>query len=307
VGTGSRQTPTAAQERGEGGGWVWYCNVPAARLGDLLTDRQGRERSASLPPGCVRDHHLRELREAAARTLPPPLAAMVGGTAEPFVQAVLDIEVPRMAFGRVCLIGDAAFALRPHAAAGTAKAAADAWRLAEALEACGGDVVTALQRWEPGQLALGRDVLARTRKAGERTQVSGTWRIGDPLPFGAVPDGRQLLPGRSVMPGLPRKPIDCKMYSRPAPPPGGRRAGGVDIQFAELVYLQSIGCKMRLNAPQHAGVAGGVVARLRERILSNELAPAPALTRRRSPRSSASAASRSGTRSTSSPPRGSSG
>lgn len=30
---------------------------------------------------------------------------------------------------------------------------------------------------------------------------------------------------------------------------------------------------MWLNAPQHVGVAGGVVARLRERILSNELAP----------------------------------
>ena len=32
-----------------------------------------------------------------------------------------------MAFGRICLIGDAAFAVRPHAAAGTAKAAADGW------------------------------------------------------------------------------------------------------------------------------------------------------------------------------------
>ena len=32
-----------------------------------------------------------------------------------------------MAFGRVALIGDAAFAARPHAAAGTAKAAEDAF------------------------------------------------------------------------------------------------------------------------------------------------------------------------------------
>ena len=51
-----------------------------------------------------------------------------------------------MAFGRVCLLGDAAFALRPHAAAGTAKAAADAWALAEALAASGGDLQAALPR-----------------------------------------------------------------------------------------------------------------------------------------------------------------
>jgi 2-polyprenyl-6-methoxyphenol hydroxylase-like FAD-dependent oxidoreductase len=35
-----------------------------------------------------------------------------------------------MVFGRICLIGDAAFAARPPAAAGTVKAAADGWALA---------------------------------------------------------------------------------------------------------------------------------------------------------------------------------
>ena len=61
-----------------------------------------------------------------------------------------------MAFGRVCLIGDAAFALRPHAAAGTAKAAADAWALAETLATTQGDLQAALPRWERHQLAVGR-------------------------------------------------------------------------------------------------------------------------------------------------------
>ena len=44
-------------------------------------------------------------------------------------------DAPRMAFGRLCLIGDAAFVARPHAAAGTAKAAEDGWQLARALRA----------------------------------------------------------------------------------------------------------------------------------------------------------------------------
>jgi 2,6-dihydroxypyridine 3-monooxygenase len=98
-----------------------------------------------------------------------------------------------MAFGRVCLIGDAAFALRPHVAAGTAKAAEDGWRLGDAIAACDHDVPAALRRWEPGQLALGRRALARTREAGERSQLYNTWQVGDPLPFGLYEQGDSAL------------------------------------------------------------------------------------------------------------------
>jgi 2,6-dihydroxypyridine 3-monooxygenase len=96
-----------------------------------------------------------------------------------------------LAFGGVCLIGDAAFALRPHAAARTAKAAADASALAEALAAARGDLQAALPRWERRQLALGRAVLERTRRNGNKSRFQGTWRPGDPeLVFGLYEPGR---------------------------------------------------------------------------------------------------------------------
>jgi 2-polyprenyl-6-methoxyphenol hydroxylase-like FAD-dependent oxidoreductase len=60
-----------------------------------------------------------------------------------------------MVFGRVCLIGDAAFVVRPHTAAGTSKAAINAIELAQELQESGGDVVAALEKWEPIQLAMG--------------------------------------------------------------------------------------------------------------------------------------------------------
>ena len=174
--------------------WLWYRNVEAGQpLDDLLTDRHGERRSVSVPPGAVRDRHLAELRGAAAERLPGPLAATLTATDEPFVQTVFDVEVPRMAFDRVCLIGDAAFALRPHIAAGTAKAADDAWALGEAMAACHGDVPRALRRWEPGRLALGREALRRTRAAGERSQFECSWRVGDPLPFGLYEQGDSAL------------------------------------------------------------------------------------------------------------------
>ena len=55
--------------------------------------------------------------------------------------------------GRVALIGDAACAARPHAAAGTAKAAADGWALAAALGEAGGDIRAALTQVGAGAAA----------------------------------------------------------------------------------------------------------------------------------------------------------
>jgi len=88
-------------------------------------------------------------------------------------------------------MGDAAFAARPHAAAGTAKAAANAWALAEALEGARGDVETALLKWEPEQLTLGRNLVERARRIGNRSQFEGNWEPGDPsLNFGLYEPGR---------------------------------------------------------------------------------------------------------------------
>ena len=110
---------------------------------------------------------------------------------EPFVQVIYDIDVPRMAFGRIALIGDAAFAVRPHAAAGTAKACADGWALRDALRDAAGDPVAALSRWEPGQLALGQQLLQRTREMGDRSQFHQSWVPGDPsLRLGLYGPGR---------------------------------------------------------------------------------------------------------------------
>ena len=164
---------------------VWYRNVPDGEpLAELLTDRTGRRREVSLPPGAVREEYLEELR-AAAVGLPPAFAEVVVGIPAPFMQVMIDVEVPRMAFGRVCLVGDAAFTVRPHAAAATAKGADDVWALAAALARCDGDVEAALRAWEPSRLELGRALLRRNRDLGEGAQFRGDWVPGDPgLTFG---------------------------------------------------------------------------------------------------------------------------
>ena len=54
------------------------------------------------------------LTRGAARELNPCFVDLVQQTPDPFIQAIVDVVVPRMAFDRVCLVGDAAFVLRPR-------------------------------------------------------------------------------------------------------------------------------------------------------------------------------------------------
>jgi 2,6-dihydroxypyridine 3-monooxygenase len=170
---------------------VWYVNVAhGAPLDALMTGRDGVRRPVSLPPGAATEAAVTGMRQVARDQLADPIAEAVVSAPEPFVQVVTDIVVPRMVFGRICLMGDAAFAVRPHAAAGTAKAAADGWALAGELTAAGGDVPAALAAWERRQIALGRDLLARCREIGDSSQFLGTFRPGDPrLIFGLYGPG----------------------------------------------------------------------------------------------------------------------
>ena len=169
---------------------VWYRNADRGELGRVLTDRHGEARPVSVPPGLVAPHLVRELRDQARDLLAPPIAEFVRGVQEPFVQAIFDIHVPRMAFGRTCLLGDAAFAARPHAAAGTAKAAEDGWVLGEELLKSGGDVPAALESWQRRQLKLGAELLARTRWIGDTAQFGPGLTPGDRrLVFGLYEPG----------------------------------------------------------------------------------------------------------------------
>ncbi len=161
--------------------FVWYRNYPEGGPFDqLMTGRDGVRRTGTMPPGTIAEHLVAETRELARRTLAPTLAEVVLGCDQPMIQAIFDLESPHMAFDRVCLIGDAAFGLRPHVAAGQAKACADAWALRDALVEADGDVVAALALWEPRQLELGLRALRRTQEMGIASQFAGTMVPGDP-------------------------------------------------------------------------------------------------------------------------------
>jgi 2-polyprenyl-6-methoxyphenol hydroxylase-like FAD-dependent oxidoreductase len=109
------------------------------------------------------------LRAAAAALLPPQLEEVIRQTARPFLQPIYDVETPRMAVGRVALLGDAAFLARPHVAAGVTKAAADAMALARALQS-NDPIERGLARFEAARTGINRQVMQRGRDLGTYLQ-----------------------------------------------------------------------------------------------------------------------------------------
>ena len=89
---------------------------------------------------------------------------------QPFLQPIYDLEMPRMAFGRVAVLGDAAFVARPHVGAGVAKAAGDALALAQALEDHA-DTEAALRQFESLRIPFGEKIIERARRLGAYVQA----------------------------------------------------------------------------------------------------------------------------------------
>ena len=148
--------------------WVWYVGVGEADLPRLLIDRDGRQHHASLPLGGTPDGTTADLRDLARREVHPMLAAVVAATRQPFLQTIVDVVPVRTVFGRVCLLGDAAFVVRPHTAGATAKAARDATTLARALKRADRNVDAGLSSFEETQIEFGRGLVDYGVELGRR-------------------------------------------------------------------------------------------------------------------------------------------
>lgn len=148
--------------------WVWYRIIDDARLPEIMTDVDGRYRGFSIPEGKLASRWRDVVYAEAEELLPPAFREVVLATQAPFAQAIRDLTIESMVKGRVILLGDSAFIPRPHTAASTSKAAANALTLAEALESFPDDLERALSWWEPQQLRLGKYLSEKGIRAGDQ-------------------------------------------------------------------------------------------------------------------------------------------
>ena len=154
--------------------WLWYWNVPEGdELRKSLTDEEGVVHEPSVPQGKLREDLARGQGSATEEVLPEAFQWLFATTEEPFIQTIYDLSVSRMALGRACPIGEAAFLPRPNTAASTSKAVTHATELAKSIGSHHDDVPTALKEWDPERLELGNDLKAHGKVLGDKSQSVG--------------------------------------------------------------------------------------------------------------------------------------
>ena len=144
---------------------VWYRPTdPDRALVDICTDATGRCHGTAIPPPLIRPEVTAAIKATARALVAPQVAEIFARTPQPFFQPIFDLESPQTVFGRVALLGDAAFVARPHVGAGVTKAALDAASLAEAVQDA--DLAAGLQRYQRKQRPFGSGLVALGREEG---------------------------------------------------------------------------------------------------------------------------------------------
>ena len=146
--------------------FVWYRPVdPEHGLRDMHTDADGRYYPDGIPPQAVRRDVVERMYADAEATLPASYVDMIKSCDMPLFQPIGDLESPRIAFGRIAILGDAAFTARPHVAQGAIKAGFDAMELAAALSE-EPTVEAALTRYDAVRRPASQAVVDESRRLG---------------------------------------------------------------------------------------------------------------------------------------------
>ncbi|MEB7538553.1 FAD-dependent monooxygenase [Pantoea anthophila] len=154
--------------------WVWYRVVNDAQREAIMTGTDGLSRHYSLPEGLLKAEWKTHMYREAEALLPPGFRDIVLSTAQPFAQAIRDLAVDTMVKGRILLLGDAASIPRPHTAASTSKAAANALGLREVLLDRSLNLHDQLARWNEEQVQRGKHLQKIGMSMGNRLMFNRT-------------------------------------------------------------------------------------------------------------------------------------
>ncbi|KAK5678256.1 hypothetical protein LTS10_009426 [Elasticomyces elasticus] len=154
--------------------FVWYANFPegSPELEKLMTDKDGRRRHITIPPGMIAPEAWDMVKQMGKEKLPPQMAEMAEKTKNPFVQCITDAITPKNLFmgDKVVLIGDSLANFRPHTVASTSQAAFD---------------VMCLVDWLNGKIDR-KDFIKQSMQFARAIQDMGV-KIGDRSQFEKLP------------------------------------------------------------------------------------------------------------------------
>jgi 2-polyprenyl-6-methoxyphenol hydroxylase-like FAD-dependent oxidoreductase len=111
-----------------------------------------------------------QMHADARAIMPEVLLDCVLKIPQPFITPIYDFTSPRIVFGRVAMVGDAAANARPHMGFGVAKAGGDAMALAVALRDHD-DIDAALNAYNAERQPIGNTIVMHSRRLGTHLGV----------------------------------------------------------------------------------------------------------------------------------------
>jgi 2-polyprenyl-6-methoxyphenol hydroxylase-like FAD-dependent oxidoreductase len=151
--------------------FIWYRVADAQTMKDMNVDERGVQHEFSVPPPLIRRDLIEQMYSDARDIMPEVMLDCVMTMKQPFVTPIYDFTAPRITFGRVAMVGDAAANARPHMGFGVAKAGNDAQALARALRDHD-DIDTALKAYNAERQPIGNTIVNHSRKLGTHMGVN---------------------------------------------------------------------------------------------------------------------------------------
>jgi 2-polyprenyl-6-methoxyphenol hydroxylase-like FAD-dependent oxidoreductase len=150
--------------------FIWYRVADAAQMKQMCVDDNGVQHDYSVPPPLIRKDLIAQMHADAREIMPEVMLDCVMKITQPFITPIYDFTAPRIVFGRVAMVGDAAANARPHMGFGVAKAGGDAQALARALRDHD-DIDAALKAYDAERQPIGNTIVMHARRLGTHLGV----------------------------------------------------------------------------------------------------------------------------------------
>ena len=152
--------------------FIWYRVADAAQLREMCVDENGLQHEFSVPPPLIRKDLIAQMRADARDDHAAGHARRADDrSSSPFFTPIYDFTAPRIVFGRVALVGDAAATARPHMGFGVSKAGGDAQALARGARHHD-DIDAALAAYDAERQPIGDTIVMHGRKLGTHLGVN---------------------------------------------------------------------------------------------------------------------------------------
>jgi 2-polyprenyl-6-methoxyphenol hydroxylase-like FAD-dependent oxidoreductase len=151
--------------------FIWYRVADAAQMKEMCVDQNGVQHEYSVPPPLIQRDLIAQMRADARAIMPEVMLDCIVNIPQPFITPIYDFTAPRIVFGRVAMVGDAAANARPHMGFGVAKAGGDAMALAAALRDHD-DTERALTAYNVERQPIGNTIVMHGRRLGTHLGVN---------------------------------------------------------------------------------------------------------------------------------------